>query len=442
MKKVGVVSLGCDKNRVDTENLLYFLNLGGYDIVPDPQDADILIVNTCAFILSAKEESIETIMEMAEFKKTGSCEKLIVTGCLPKRYQETLFSEMEEVDAFMGTEDYSFICEVIERTYADERVDAVGICKVPVDITDRILTTPPHYAYLRISDGCNNHCTYCAIPLIRGKMRSRSIESLTYEAEGLAIDGVKELNFVAQDVTAYGIDLYEKRCLIKLIKSVARIPEVKWIRLLYCYPERVSDNLIQEIKNNTKVCKYIDIPMQHIADGVLKRMGRKGDSQSYRELISKIRSEIPDIKIRSTFIVGFPGETEEDFNELKEFIAEGNIDYAGFFAYSKEEGTAAEKLPDQIAEEVKERRLAEIQEVSEGVMIEKARKMIGKKIKVLYEGIDYDKQMLVGRSQFSAPDIDPVVYIHANDELLEVGEFYDIQIVDTDGIDLIGEVLQ
>ncbi len=440
--KIGVVSLGCDKNRVDTENMLAYLSEAGYTITPSAEDADIIIVNTCAFIESDKEEAINTIFEMSEYKN-AKCRYLIVTGCLPQRYMDELSEAMPEVDAFLGTGSYDKIVDVVNKLYNESGMKiALKNDKDERNFTSkRYLTTPYHYAYLKIAEGCSNHCTYCAIPSIRGKFTSREKSVLIDEAKSLVYDyGVKELNIVAQDVTKYGKDIYGRYALIELIEELSKI-DVSWIRLLYCYPELVSDELIKTVSQNDKVVKYLDIPLQHTSDKILKLMNRRVDGSEIRKLITKIREEDKDISIRSTFIVGFPNESEEDFADLKSFVNEYELDKCGFFAYSKEEGTAAARMKGHILTRVKNKRLKELYAIQNEVMRKKALDKVGKTMKVLYEGIDYDNGLFIARSEFDAPDIDTNIYMRSEIPL-NIGDFYNVKIVDTDNIDLIGEVIE
>ena len=434
-KKIAVISLGCDKNRVDTENLLYILDNAGYEITASEDDFDIVIINTCAFIDSAKSEAIDNILDMARIKEERPI-KIIVSGCMGVRYAEDLLSQIPEIDAVIGFRDYQEILSVIDRVEKGERF----IFKEGKDkpFEKRIVTTPYHYAYLKIAEGCDNKCTYCAIPSIRGKFVSRDMDSLMVEASSLITNGARELILVAQDVTRYGIDNYGKYALTCLIDSLFKT-DVEWIRLLYLYPELVSDELLSVIKNNEKVCRYMDIPMQHADSRVLRAMNRRVDGDDVRRLIDKIRKADEDIAIRSTFITGFPTETEEEHKRLVNFIKEYELDFAGFFAYSREEGTPASRIKDQISEEVKAERLLELEEAQREVMLKKAKNKVGKTMKVVYEGADYDRQEFVGRSEFNAPEIDTNILLRSK-SILEIGETYSTKIVGTCGIDLIGEV--
>lgn len=432
--KLGIVSLGCDKNRVDTEKLLAYAGDAGFEVTANEDEADVVIINTCAFIESSKKEAIDTIFEFVA-KKTERDLKIIVTGCLPERYKQEIVDAIPEVDAFLGINEYSRIADVIRSVREGKKVVDFNPCDLPS--VRRVLTTPMHYAYLKIAEGCDNHCTYCAIPMIRGKYKSRTVESLYDEAKILINDyGVKELDIVAQDVTRYGIDLYGEYSIMKLLDRLSSL-DVVWIRLLYCYPELMSDDLINYIAKNDKICKYVDIPLQHIDDRILKTMGRRTSENEIKRLIDKIRNA-GDIAIRSTFIVGFPGETDEEYKKLYDFIGEYKLDYAGFFAYSKEEGTAAAKLKGQISKTVKKRRLDKITALQSRIIFENNEKYVGRTLKVLYEGIDYDREMFFGRPSFCAPDVDAKVFF-TSDTLVDVGNFYNIKISGSDGYDLIGD---
>lgn len=433
--KIGIISLGCDKNRVDTENLLAYASDAGIEITSDENEADVIVINTCAFIKSSQQEAIDTILEFVEKKKERDF-KIIVTGCLPERYKQEIVDAIPEVDAYLGISEYSKIADVINNVIKGKKVVDFTPCDVPT--TKRVLTTPYHYAYLKIAEGCDNHCTYCAIPKIRGKFRSRTVESLVYEAKMLVEEyGVKELNIVAQDITRYGIDLYNEYALLKLLDKITAL-DVSWVRLLYCYPELLGDDLISFIAKNDKICKYVDIPLQHVDDAILKTMGRRTSEKEIKTLIEKIRSA-GDVAIRSTFIVGFPGETDEQYQKLFDFIKEYKLNYAGFFAYSKEEGTPAEKLKNQIPKAVKSKRLKNITALQSQVIFENNKNYVGKTLKVLYEGIDYDNNLFFGRPEFCAPDVDAKVLFKSRD-LVNIGNFYDVTITGSKGYDLIGDV--
>ncbi len=433
--RIGAISLGCDKNRVDSEKMLARLSSGGHIIVSDASEADILIVNTCAFIDKAKEESIDEILWAISEKNDGAVKHVIVCGCLAQRYADDLKAEFPEVDAILGVGNYDEILGAIERISKGERVTATA-CK-DLFFEKRVLTTPYHYAYLKIADGCDNHCTYCAIPSIRGKYRSESIDNLLSEAKILSDDGVKELILVAQDVTRYGVDFDGKPHLTELVRKLEEL-DFEWIRLLYLEPEMVDDELIEFIANEPKIVKYMDIPFQHIDSGVLKRMNRHTDEQSTRELVKKVKAA--GITLRTTFICGFPGESEEAHRLLCEFVREGNLDFAGFFAYSREEGTPADRLGGHIDEAEKERRVNELCEIQQEVISKRNARLKGSVVKVIYDGIDYDRQTFIGRAAFQAPDIDGVVYFTSNSEV-RIGEFYEVEIVGADGVDLLGRVI-
>ena len=434
--RIGAISLGCDKNRVDTEKMLSRLVGGGHTLVGSEEEADVIIVNTCAFIDKAKEESIDEILSAIAAKNAGKGKKVIVTGCLAQRYADTLKEEFPEVDAILGIADYDAILKTIEDVEDGEKV--LNCANLDAFYSDRVLTTPYHYAYLKIADGCSNHCTYCAIPSIRGKYRSEKLEDLIREAKKLSDDGVKELILVAQDVTRYGTDFDGKPHLIELLDRLSKL-DFAWIRLLYLYPEMVDDVLIEYVKNNDKIAKYMDIPLQHIDDDVLKRMNRRTNEKSIRELIAKLKNV--GIAVRTTFICGFPGETQEQFEKLEKFVKEVKFDYAGFFAYSREEGTPADKLDGHLDESVKEERANKLRAIQEKIIKSRNKELVGSKIKVIYDDIDYDRQKFVGRSQTQAPDIDNVT-LFESDEEVKIGEFYDVEITGSDGIDLVGKVIK
>lgn len=431
--KIGAISLGCDKNRVDTEKMLSRLVSAGHILVGSEEDADVIIVNTCAFTEDAKNEAIDEILTAVGYKQDFG-KKIIVTGCLPQRYMLDLAKEFPEVDAFLGIADYDQICDVVSKVTAGDKVygGGQGDCFYP----DRVLTTPYHYAYLKIADGCNNHCTYCAIPSIRGKYRSEKIEDLLTEAEKLSDDGVKEIILVAQDVTRYGIDLYGEPRLIELVLELEK--SFERIRLMYLEPEAIDDRLIDFIATEPKVVKYADVPFQHIDSDLLKKMGRHTDENYTRRLVEKLKKA--GITIRSSFICGFPTEREDAYSKLKQFIADGNIDYAGFFAYSREEGTAADRLDGHLDEKVKEARAEELRALQTEVILKRNSEMIGKVFEVIYDDIDFDKQMFVGRTEFQAPDVDNVTYFVSDSEV-HIGETYKVQILSCDGIDLVGKTV-
>lgn len=431
-KTIGVISLGCDKNRVDTEKMLAVL--GSDKITQDQEDAQIIIVNSCAFLESSRKEAIETVFDVNELRKTGKLEKIVLTGCMPQKFVADMFDEFKEVDVFLGTGDYEYLPEAIELAYQGERVNFVGKAKEFKE-KKRVVTTPLHYAYLKIADGCDNHCTYCLIPSIRGKYRSEKEEDLVAEAQSLG--DVKELILVAQDVTRYGEDIYGENKFAELLRKLSALDNIGSIRILYCYPDKLTDELIAEIKNNNKIIKYLDIPLQHADPVVLKRMNRKGTGEGYLKLIAKLRKEIPDIAIRSTFIAGFPGETEEQFENLLKFIKEAKLTNAGFFAYSREEGTPAYRLSDQIDEKVKQSRVKKLYAAQKKVSEERNKSLVGKQIKVICDGVDYDKQSFYGRAYFSAPEIDGKTYFTYDGEIRQ-GEYYDVKITKADAYDLYG----
>ena len=431
-KTIGVISLGCDKNRVDTEKMLAVL--GSDKITQDQEEAQIIIVNSCAFLESSRKEAIETVFDVNELRKTGKLEKIVLTGCMPQKFVADMFDEFKEVDVFLGTGDYEYLPEAIELAYKGKRVNFVGKAKEFKE-KKRVVTTPLHYAYLKIADGCDNHCTYCLIPSIRGKYRSEKEEDLVAEAQSLG--DVKELILVAQDVTRYGEDMYGENKFAELLRKLSALDNIGSIRILYCYPDKLTDELIAEIKNNDKIIKYLDIPLQHADPVVLKRMNRKGTGDGYLKLIAKLRKEIPDIAIRSTFIAGFPGETEEQFENLLEFIKEAKLTNAGFFAYSREEGTPAYRLPDQIDEKVKQSRVKKLYAAQKKVSEERNKSLVGKQIKVICDGVDYDKQSFYGRAYFSAPEIDGKTYFTYDGEIKQ-GEYYNVKITKADAYDLYG----
>lgn len=422
MTKLYPVTLGCDKNRVDTERILAEAVKHGAELTDNVEEADIALVNTCAFIDSAKKESIDVILELASYKEKN-LKYLIVTGCFSERYAKDMREMFPEVDAFCGINGAQHIGEMLDSIA--EKPEFVGEKPLP-ETEGRILSTPPHYAYLKIADGCDNWCSYCAIPRIRGRYRSVPFEKVLGEAETIAENGVSELIVVAQDTTAYGKDLYGKVRIVELLKALTEL-SFKKIRLLYAYPEGVTDELIDFIATSPKMAKYIDMPIQHVSDGVLKAMRRRVSGAEIKDIIKKIRAANPDIAIRSSFIAGFPGETEEDFNELLGFIKEGNIDYAGFFAFSREEGTLAYKMPDQITAKVKKQRVLALEKAESAVISERHDRLVGKVVPVTYEGLDEKKMRFYGRMDGQAPEVDGKVYVSSK-EVLEVGRTYGVLI--------------
>lgn len=432
-KKYGVISLGCDKNRVDSEKLLAIIRDNGCRICNDIGQAEVLVVNTCAFLNSARKEAIETVIDCASYKQNGKLEKLVVTGCLPQRYVAETFPALTEADVFLGINDYDRFFDALQQAYDGQRVNFVG-CGNNSCAIDRVITTPCHYAYLKIADGCNNFCTYCLIPKIRGRYVSYPREQLIKEAENLG--DIAELILVAQDVTRYGEDLYGKRSLVPLIRKLTALENIGSVRLLYCYPDAIDDELIAEISDNPKVIKYIDIPLQHSEDRILKLMNRKGSRAGYLSLISKLKEQVPGIAVRSTFISGFPGETEEEYEALCAFLREAGLADCGFFAYSREPDTAAYKMKGQIAQSVKNRRVKNLYRVQSDVSRAFLNGFAGKTVKVLCDGIDYDNGCFVGRAYFQAPDIDGKVYFNCHDAVQ--GRYYDVLITHSDDYDLYG----
>ena len=439
--KILFISLGCDKNLVDTEVMLGLLTSGGYEMTDDEAQADIIVSITCCFIDDAKEESIQNILEMAEYKKEGKVKALIVTGCLAERYRQEILDEIPEVDEVLGTTAYDRILDAVDAALAGKHsVMLADIDALPLPDTKRLVTTGGHFAYLKIAEGCDKHCTYCIIPKIRGNYRSVPMERLIREAEELAEQGVKELILVAQETTLYGKDLYGEKSLHRLVRELCRIKGIRWIRILYCYPEEITDDLIQVMKEEQKVCHYLDLPIQHASDAVLKRMGRRTTKQELIEIIGKLRREIPDICLRTTLITGFPGETEEQHEELIEFVDEMEFDRLGVFTYSPEEDTPAEKMPDQIDEEVKEERQAELMELQQEIAFDNAERMIGREVLVMIEGKVADENAYVGRTYRDAPNVDGLIFINTDEELLS-GDFARVKVTGALEYDLIGELL-
>ena len=435
------VSLGCDKNLVDTEVMLGLLASRGHQMVDSEEIADVIVINTCCFIHDAKEESIQTILEMAEYKKAGSCKALIVTGCLAQRYKQEIIDEIEEVDAVLGTTSYDKIVEAIDEALAGHTsVEMTDIDALPLVESKRLVTTGGHFAYLKIAEGCDKHCTYCIIPKIRGNFRSVPIERLLKEAEDLVAQGVKEIILVAQETTLYGKDLYGEKSLHKLLRELCKISGLRWIRILYCYPEEITDELIQVIKEEDKICNYLDLPIQHASDGILKRMGRRTSKEQLVEIIGKLRKEIPDIAIRTTLITGFPGETQEQHEELMEFVDEMEFDRLGVFTYSPEEDTPAAVMPDQIPEDVKEDRQAELMELQQEIAFDLAEEMIGREVLVMIEGKVADENAYVGRTYKDAPNVDGLIFVESEEELMS-GDFARVRITSALEYDLMGEII-
>lgn len=440
--KLALISLGCSKNLVDSENLLGILvKRRGFTLIEEVEEADVVIVNTCGFIGDAKEESIETILSVGQLKEKN-LKKLIVAGCLAQRYAEDLLLEMPEVDAIIGTGDIDKIEEIIDSIMEDKRVIRSDSLEFLANAeTERILTTYPHTAYLKIAEGCNRKCTYCIIPQLRGKLRSRSVEDIVKEAENLAKMGVRELNLLAQETTEYGLDRYGEKYLAKLLRELVKVEGIEWIRSYYMFPNSVTDELIKTIKEEEKVCNYFDIPIQHISDNILKNMARAKEGNDIKKLLYKIRKEIPEASIRTTVIVGFPGETDEDFEELKEFIKEFKFDYVGVFKYSREEDTVAHDLPNQVDEDIKQKRWAELVNIQSEIAERKNREMIGKEVEVLIDGISSESEfMLEGRTRGQALEIDGKVL--TNDGTAKQGEIVKVKIEQNFEYDFVGPIIK
>lgn len=439
--KLLCVSLGCDKNLVDTEMMLGLLNKDGYTFTDDEYDADVIVINTCCFIGDAKEESVNTILEMAQRKVDAKCKALIVTGCLAQRYKQEIIDEIPEVDGILGTSTYDEISHVLaEALGGKDHVQRFHeLDELPEVETERILTTGGHYAFLKIAEGCDKHCTYCIIPSLRGNYRSVPMERLVKEAERLAERGVKELILVAQETTLYGVDLYGEKSLPKLLKSLCRISGIQWIRIQYCYPEEITDELIQTIKEEEKVCKYLDLPIQHASDRILKRMGRRTTKAQLQEIVEKLRREIPDIALRTTLISGFPGETPEDHEELMEFVDEMEFQRLGVFAYSAEEDTPAAEYPDQVLQEVKEERRDAIMELQQEISYDFSKSMVGKTLEVMIEGKVADENAYVGRTYMDGPGVDGMIFVQTAEELMS-GDFARVRVTGAMEYDLIGEL--
>ncbi len=436
--KIGMVSLGCAKNQNDAEIMLGILLQDGCEIVADPSQADVIIVNTCGFIESAKRESIDAILEMAEYKE-DKCRLLIASGCLAERYSEEIAKEIPEVDAIIGTGDYDRIAEAIKKAFDGEKPIICGHKdRTPEERLPRVLSTPPYTAYLKIADGCDNNCTYCAIPKIRGKFRSRAIDDIVSEAEELAENGVKELILIAQDTTRYGVDLYGKYSLDSLLEELVKIEKIQWIRVHYYYTEAITESLITTMAKYDKICNYIDMPIQHINNTILRRMARRTTREETIEKIRMIREKMSDCTIRTSIIVGFPGETEEQFNELYEFIKNIRFDRMGVFSYSQEEGTPAAEFEDQIDEETKQKRLDALMTLQQGISLEMNRAKIGSVIEVIVEGYDADNFLFYGRSRGDSIDVDGKVYFGTENEVDE-GDIIKVKIVDADEYDLTGQ---
>ena len=438
--KILFISLGCDKNLADSEEMLGLLTGNGHEIVDSEEEADAIVINTCCFIHDAKEESVNTILEMAEYKKTGTCKILIVTGCMAQRYKEEITEEIPEVDAVLGTTSYGDIVKALNEAEAGHVFQEFkDINALPEDSGRRVITTGGHFGYLKIAEGCDKHCTYCIIPKLRGRYRSVPMERLLKQAMDMAEQGVKELILVAQETTLYGVDLYGEKTLPKLLHELAQIDGIEWIRIQYCYPEEITEELIQAIKTEEKVCHYLDIPIQHASDAVLKRMGRRTNQAELRERIAHLREEIPDIALRTTLISGFPGETQEDHEELMRFVDEMEFDRLGVFAYSAEEDTPAAGYPDQVPQEVKEDRRDEIMELQQEIAFEKAEDMKDRVLEVMIEGKVADENAFVGRTYKDAPNVDGLIFVNADVPLMS-GDFCRVRVTGALEYDLIGEL--
>ena len=438
--KILFISLGCDKNLVDTEVMLGLLASKGYEMTDDEQEADIIVINTCCFIHDAKEESIQNILEMAELKKEGKVKALIVTGCMAERYKDEILEEIPEVDEVLGTTAYDKILDAVDAALeGNQEVILSDIDALPLPETKRLVTTGGHFAYLKIAEGCDKHCTYCIIPKVRGNYRSVPMERLVNEARELAEQGVKELILVAQETTLYGKDLYGEKSLHKLVKELCNISGIRWIRILYCYPEEITDELIDTIAAEPKVCNYLDIPIQHASDNVLKRMGRRTDQAELRAIIGKLREKIPDICLRTTLISGFPGETQEDFEELYRFVNEMEFDRLGVFPYSQEEDTPAATMEDQVPQEVKEFRRDELMELQQAIAFDKAEDMVGHILTVMIEGKVADEETYVARTYRDAPNVDGYLFVNTSANLM-TGDFVKVLVTGSNEYDLIGEI--
>lgn len=438
--KLLFVSLGCDKNLVDSEEMLGLLTGNGFEIVDDETEAEAIVVNTCCFINDAKEESVNTILEMAEYKKTGSCKVLVVTGCMAQRYKNEIIEEVPEVDAVLGTTSYGDILKAIREAMEGKHFQEFkDIDYLPEKLGKRVLTTGGHFGYLKIAEGCDKHCTYCIIPKLRGKFRSVPMERLVTQAKEMAEEGVKELILVAQETTVYGTDIYGKKSLHILLKELCKFKGIRWIRVLYCYPEEIYDELIQTMKEEKKICHYLDLPIQHASDRILKRMGRRTTQAELVEIVNKLRREIPDIVLRTTLISGFPGETQEDHEELMGFVDEMEFDRLGVFTYSPEEDTPAATMPDQVAEEVKEARRDEIMELQQEISYDKGTDRIGQELLVMIEGKVADESAYIGRTYGDAPKVDGYIFVQTG-ELLMTGDFAKVRVTGALEYDLIGEL--
>lgn len=440
--KILFISLGCDKNLVDSEEMLGLLNSRGYTFTDDETEADVIIINTCCFINDAKEESVQTILEMAEYKKTGKCKALIVTGCMAQRYKQEILDEVSEVDQVLGTTAYEKIVEAVDEALAGSRgVEEKPLSYLPQTDAKRMVTTGGHYAYLKIAEGCNKCCTYCIIPKLRGRYRSVPMERLIDQAKELAAQGVKELILVAQETTVYGVDLYGKKSLHLLLEQLCRISGLRWIRILYCYPEEIYEDLIQTMKREEKICHYLDLPIQHASDAVLRRMGRRTRRADLEQIVTHLREEIPDIVLRTTLIAGFPGETEEQHQEVMEFIDEMEFDRLGVFTYSQEEDTPAASMPDQIDEETKLNWQEELMELQQEIAFDRAEERTGSVVTAMIEGKVADEDAYVARTYGDAPNVDGLLFVQTTEEL-NSGDFVRVRITGAVEYDLIGELTE
>lgn len=440
--KILFLSLGCDKNLVDSEVMLGMLTSRGYEITDDENEADIVVINTCCFIHDAKEESIQNILEMAEYRKTGRVKALIVTGCLAQRYRQEILDEIPEVDEVLGTTAIDQIIRAVEQALEGRKeVILSDLDRLPLPDEKRAVSTGGHFAYLKIAEGCDKHCTYCIIPKLRGRYRSIPMDRLIKEAEELARQGVKELILVAQETTLYGKDIYGEKSLHRLVKKLCRIGGLQWIRILYCYPEEITDELIQVMKEEKKVCHYLDLPIQHANDEVLRRMGRRTTKQELIDIVGKLREQIPDICLRTTLITGFPGETREQHEELLEFVDQMEFDRLGVFTYSPEEGTPAAEMPDQIDEKVKEERQADLMELQQEIAFDKAEEMVGREVLVMVEGKVADENAYVGRTFRDAPNVDGLIFVNTEEELFS-GDFVKVKVTGAVDYDLIGGLVE
>ncbi|MCI8273756.1 MAG: 30S ribosomal protein S12 methylthiotransferase RimO [Clostridia bacterium] len=452
--KVGFVSLGCSKNLIDTEIAIGHFKNNNYEIENNPEKAEIIVINTCGFIETAKEEAISTILEMAEYKDK-KCQYLIVMGCLVQRYYEELIKCLPEVDLFIKIEEYDKLWQKIEMlikegkteknaTKASKKISEIKALPMPTskEFYERVITTGENFAYLKIGEGCSNRCTYCAIPYIRGPFVSRKMEDIIEEAKRLSEKGIREIIIIAQDTTKYGVDIYGESKLAELLQKLSEIPEIRWIRFLYSYPEGITDKLIQVVKNNEKICKYFDIPIQHISDKILKKMNRRTNKKHIEQLIDKIRKEIPEATLRTSLIVGFPGEEQEDFDELCEFVEKAKFDKLGAFMYSKEEGTPAERLPNQIHKNTKKSRYNKIMKIQQQISKRNLKEIINKQYEVIVEEITFDGKYLIGRTKQDVPEIDGLVYIKNENKKKLLNKFVKIKVIDVNDYDLIGELIE